>query len=199
MPKSRLSKFVFLFLISLLDNLFYSFYLFIYFNWRLITLQYCGGFCHTFTWISHGCTYVPHPDPPSHFPPHPIPQGHCNAPALSTLPHTSDLDWWSISHTIMCMFHCYSLKSSPDKAMAPHSSTLALKIPCMEEPGRLQFMGSLQVGYDWATSHSLFTFLDWRRKWQPTPVFLPGESQGRRSLAGCHLWGHTELDTTEAT
>ena len=39
----------------------------------------------------------------------------------------------------------------------------------------------------------------WRRKWQPTPVFLPGESQGRRSLVGCRLWGRTESDTTEAT
>ena len=49
----------------------FFFNLFIYFNWRLITLQYCGGFCHTFTWISHGCTCVPHPEPPSHLPPHP--------------------------------------------------------------------------------------------------------------------------------
>ena len=64
-------------------------------------------------------------------------------------------------------------------AMAPHSSTLAWKIPWMEEPGRLQTMGSLRVGHDWATSVSLFTFMHWRRKWQPTPVFLPGESQGR--------------------
>ena len=71
----------------------------IYFNWRLITLQYYG-FCHTFTWISHGCTCVPHPDPPSHLPPHPIPQGHPSAPALSTLSHASNLDWWSISHMI---------------------------------------------------------------------------------------------------
>ena len=44
-----------------------------------------------------------------------------------------------------------------------------------------------------------FHFMHWRRKWQPTPVFLPGESQGRRSLVGCCLWGHTESDTTEAT
>ena len=44
------------------------------FNWRLITLQYCGGFCHTLTWISHGCTCVPHPELPFHLPPHPIPQ-----------------------------------------------------------------------------------------------------------------------------
>ena len=49
------------------------------------------------------------------------------------------------------------------------------------------------------TRLSVFTFLHWRRKWQPTPVFLPGESQGRGSLVGCCLWGHTELDTTEAT
>ena len=66
-------------------------------------------------------------------------------------------------------------------------STLAWKIPWTEEPGRLQSMGSLRVGHDWATSLSLFTFMHWRRKWQPTPVFLPGESQGRESLAGCHL------------
>ena len=75
--------------------------------------------------------------------------------------------------------------------MLPHSSTLAWKIPWMEEPGRLQSMGSLRVGHDWRTSLSLFTFVHWRRKWQPTPVFLPGESQGRGSLLGCRLWGRT--------
>ena len=63
--------------------------------------------------------------------------------------------------------------------MAPHSSPLAWKIPRMEEPGRLQSMESLRVGHDWATSLSFFTFTHWRRKWQPTPVSLPGESQGR--------------------
>ena len=79
--------------------------------------------------------------------------------------------------------------------MAPHSYTLAWKVPWMEEPGRLQSMGSLRVGHDWVTSLSLFTFTHWRRKWQPTPVFLPGESQGRQSLVGCCLWGRTESDT----
>ena len=69
-----------------------------------------------------------------------------------------------------------------EKVMAPHSSTLAWKIPWAEEPGGLQSMGSLRVRHDWATSLSLFTFMHWRRKWQPTPVFLPGESQGRGSL-----------------
>ena len=152
--------------------------------------------------------------------------------------------------------------------MAPHSSTLAWKIPWMEEPGRLQSMGSLEldkterlhfhfslswigegngnplrcsclensrdgeawwaavygvaqsrtqlkrlsssssrlqsmgslrVRHDWATSLSLFTFMQWRRKWQPIPVFLPGESQGWRSLMGCRLWGRTESNTAEAT
>ena len=72
--------------------------------------------------------------------------------------------------------------------MAPHSGTLAWKIPWMEEPGRLQSMGSLRVRHNWATSLSLFTSMHWRRKWQPTPVFLPGESQGRGSLVGCRLW-----------
>ena len=80
-----------------------------------------------------------------------------------------------------------------EKAMAPHSSTLAWKIPWMEEPGRLQSMGSLRVGHNWATSLSLFTFMHWRRKWQLTPVFLPRESQGRESLVSCRLWGHTRV------
>ena len=63
--------------------------------------------------------------------------------------------------------------------MATHSSTLAWKIPWTEGPGRLQSMGSLGVGHDRATSLSLFTLMHWRRKWQPTPAFLPGESQGQ--------------------
>ena len=70
-------------------------------------------------------------------------------------------------------------------------STLAWKIPWMEDPGRLQSMRLLRVGHDWATSLSLFTFMHWRGKWQPTPVFFPGESQGRGSLVGCRLWGCT--------
>ena len=81
--------------------------------------------------------------------------------------------------------------------MATHSSTLAWKIPWTEEPGRLQSMGLLGVGHDWATSLPLFTFMHWRRKWQPTPVFLPGASQEWESLVGCRLWGRTELDMTE--
>ena len=72
-----------------------------------------------------------------------------------------------------------------EKAMATHSSTLAWQIPRTEEPGRLQSMGSLGVRHDWVTSLSLSTFMHWRRKWQPTPVFLPGESQGWASLVGC--------------
>ena len=86
-----------------------------------------------------------------------------------------------------------------EEAMAPHSSTLAWQIPWTEEPGGLKSMGSLGVGHDWGTSLSLFTFMHWRRKWQPTPVFLSGESQGRGSLVGCRLWGHTESDMNEAT
>ena len=59
--------------------------------------------------------------------------------------------------------------------------------------------GVAKSRHDWATSLSLFTFMHCSRKWQPTPVFLPGESQGRRNLVGCRLWGHTESDTTEVT
>ena len=105
-------------------------------------------------------------------------------------------------HTSQIWWFCQDLEScsgSEEKAMAPHSSTLAWKIPWTEEPGRLQSMGSLRVRHDLATSLWLFTFMHWRRKWQPIPVFLPRESQGWGSLVGCRLWGCTESDMTEAT
>ena len=87
--------------------------------------------------------------------------------------------------------------------MVPHSSTLAWKIPWTEEPGGLQSMGLRRVGHYWVTSLSLFTLMHWRRKWQPTPVFLPGESQGQKSLVGCpslgsHRVGHDWSDLAAA-
>ena len=86
-----------------------------------------------------------------------------------------------------------------EKALATHSSILVWKILWTEEPGRLQSMGLRRVGHNRVTSLSLFTFMHWRRKWQPTPVFLPGESQGQGSLVGCSPWGRTESDMTEMT
>ena len=74
--------------------------------------------------------------------------------------------------------------------MATHFCTLAWKIPWTEEPSRLQSMGPRRVRHDWATSLSFLPLMHWRRKWQPTPVFFPGEPQGRGSLVGCRLWGH---------
>ena len=76
-------RFHLLFLFIFFMFLFFSF-LFIFISWRLITLQYCSGFCHTLTRISHGFTSVPHPDPHSRLPPHPIPLGLPSAPALNT-------------------------------------------------------------------------------------------------------------------
>ena len=86
------------------------------------------------------------------------------------------------------LLHMFTIGQSPMYNSLHNSNSL-----WTQEPGRLQFMGSLGIGHDWATSLSLFTFLHWRRKWQSTPVFLPGESQGRGSLVGCHLWGCTRL------
>ena len=103
-------------------------FLFFYFNWRLITLQILWWFCHTFTRISHGCTCVPHPDPPSHLPPHPIPLGYPSAPALSTLPHALNLDWRSVSHMIIYMFQCYSLKSSCPRLLSQSPTVCSLHL-----------------------------------------------------------------------
>ena len=92
-------------------SFFFFFFPFVFISWRLITLQYCSGFCHILTWISHGFTCVPHPEPPSHFSPHPIPLGHPSAPALSTLSHALKQDWQSVSHIIIYMVQCHSPKS----------------------------------------------------------------------------------------
>ena len=95
------------------------------------------------------------------------------------------LHWkYSLNHwtTREVLHHIFEWAlNTREKTMAPHSSTLAWKIPWTEEHGRLQSMGLLRVGHDWATSLSLFTFIHWRRKWQPAPVLLPGEPQGRGS------------------
>ena len=90
-----------------------------------------------------------------------------------------------------------------EKAVASHSSTLAWKIPWPEKPGGLQSMGSLTVRHDWVTSLSLFTFMHWGKKWQPTPVFLPGESQGQGEpdglpSMGSHRVGHDWSDLAAA-
>ena len=82
-----------------------------YFNWRLITIL--QWFCHTLTWIRHGCTRVPHPEPPSHLPPCTIPLGHPSAPALSTLTHVSNLDWRFASHMIIHVSMLFSQIITP--------------------------------------------------------------------------------------
>ena len=92
--------------------------------------------------------------------------------------------------SVICIVYTYLFPIFIDlmeKAMAPHSSTLAWKIPWMEEPGGLQSMGSLRVGHDSVTSLSLFTFMHWRRKWQPTPGMA--EPSGLLSM-GSHRVRH---------
>ena len=69
-------------------------------------------FCHTLTWLCHGCTCAPHPEPLSHLPPHPIPLGHLSAPAPSILYHALNLDWRFVSHMIIYMLQYHSRKSS---------------------------------------------------------------------------------------
>ena len=92
-----------------------NFFSFIFISWRLITLQYCSGFCHTLTWISHRFTCVPHPDPPSCLPPHPIPLGLPSAPALSTcLMHpTWAGDRFTLDSILVSMLFSQNIPPSP--------------------------------------------------------------------------------------
>ena len=99
------------------------------------------------------------------------------------IPTTNEWEFLFCIFATIWSYQCFGflviLTVISEKAMAPHSSPLAWRIPWTEEPGGLQSMGSWRVRHDWATSLSLLTFMHWRRKWQPTPVFLPGEPQGR--------------------
>ena len=90
----------------------------------------------------------------------------------------------------------WNFKSYPGESNGNPLQYSCLENPMVEKPGKLQSMGSLRVRHDWPTSLSLFTFFHWRRKWQPTSVFLPGESHGRRSLVG-YSQQVAESDTTE--
>ena len=100
----------------------------------------------------------------------------------------------------------YTLNSTPHissyYALIGEGNGSPLKYSCLANP---MDRGSWYAAVHWVAkswtrlSDFTFTFMHWRRKWQPTPVFLPGESQGQGSLVGCRLWGCTESDTTEAT
>ena len=125
--------------------------------------------------------------------PHLASSSHSHSQARASFLQHQNQQCWADSLSLCHQTGTTAWKDSLT-AMAPHSSTLAWKIPWTEEPGGLQSVGSLRVRHHWATSLSLFTFIHWRRKWQPTPVFFPAESQGQRSLVGCRLWGSTESD-----
>ena len=85
-------------------------------------------FCHTSTWIRHGCTHVPHPEPPTHLPPCTIPLGHPSAPTSSILYPASNLDWQFVSYMILYMFQCHSPKFSSSSLSAIKS----LSPPCKQ-------------------------------------------------------------------
>ena len=114
--------------------------MFIFFNFlKLIYLFYFTTlywFCHTLTWIRHGCTCVPHPEPCPILPPHPIPLGHPSAPTLSILYHALNLDWWFVSHMIIYMFQCHSLISSHPCPLpqSPKDCSIHLCLSCCFAP-----------------------------------------------------------------
>ena len=123
--------------------------------------------------------------------------------------------WWAAVHGVAksrirlsdftFTFHFHTL----EREMATHSNVLAWRIPGTGEPGGCRLWGRTELDMTEATCSSSSSNagdpgfdpwvgkIPWRRKWQPTPVHLPGKSHGRRSLVGCSPWGHEESDTTE--
>ena len=133
----------------------------IYFNWRLITYNTVVVFAIHWHESAMGVHVFLILNTPFHLPPHPIPQGHPSAPALSALSHASNLDWRSVSHTIIYMFQCYSLKSSHPRLLpqSPKDCSIHLCLIC------IIFESTILIGrlsktagtpwYGWALSKQL--------------------------------------------
>ena len=116
-----------LFWFVLILLLLFLFYLFFFY----FTILY--WFCHTSTCIHHGCTHAPHPESPSHLPPHNIPLGHPSAPAPSFM-------FWSLGQEDLL-----------EEEMAPHSNIISKRIPWRMEPSRQQSMGLQRGRHNWAS------------------------------------------------
>ena len=101
-----------------------AFYLFSFY----FTILYWSR--HALTWLHHGCTRVPHPEPPTLLPPHTIPLGHPSAPAPSILYPASNLDWRFVSYMILYMFQCHSPKSSHPLPQSPKDCSIHLCLFC---------------------------------------------------------------------
>ena len=126
--------------------------------------------------------------PPSPY--HPSGSSQCTSPSF--LYPTLNLDWQFISHMILYMFQCHSPKSSHPLPLpqSPKDCSIHLCLFCCLAYRVIVtiFLNFIYMCQYTVLALSLFTFMHWRRKWQPTPVFLPAESQGWGSLVGCHLW-----------
>ena len=105
-----------------------------YFNWRLIPLQYCGGFCQTLTWINDECTCIPPSWTPSHLPPHPLPQGCPRALALSALSHALNLGWWSVSYAVIHVSVLFSQIIPPSPSPTESNSLFFISVSLFAVP-----------------------------------------------------------------
>ena len=116
--------------LAIIFFLFIILFIYLFLEVNYFTILY--WFCHTLTWICHRCTCVPHPEPPFHLPPHPIPQGHPSAPDVRTLYHTSNLDWQFVSHMIIYMCQCHSSKPSHSRPLpqSPKDCSIHLCLFC---------------------------------------------------------------------
>ena len=156
-----------------------------------LTLQYCIGFCHILTWIHHGCTCIPHPEPPSHLPSHPIPLGLPNAPAPSTLSHALNLDWRFVSHMIIYMFQCHSSISSRPRPLLQSpkdSSSMWDLVSCSTPQSAIEPASPALVGRilnHWTTREVLTVmFKSWGSwQWSSSQGYLyPGCNPGSKMI-----------------
>ena len=147
--------------------------------------------CHTSTWIRHGCTHVPHPEPPSHLPPHTIPLGRPSAPAQCILYHASNLDWWFISHMILYMFQCHPPKSSHPRTLpkSPKDCSIYLCLFCCLTYKVIVtiFLNSIYMCCCcfcccWVTS--VMSDSAWPHRQQPTRLPRPWDSPGKNTGVG---------------
>ena len=172
-------------------SFFFFFFFFFFLNFILFfnfTIFY--WFCHISTWICHRYTRVSHPEPSSLLPPpyHPSGSSQCTSPKHPVLciePELAIRFIYDIIHVSMPFSQIIPPSPTPTESKRLFYTSVSLLLSHIQ-------------GYRYHLSKfHIYALVYQRRQWHPTPVFLPGESQGQGSLMGCHIWGSAESDTTE--
>ena len=169
----------------------YLFFSFIFISWRLITLQYCSGFCHTLTWISHGFTCVPHPEPPSHLLPHPILLGHPSPPEEKTLESPLDSKEIKLVNPKENQPWIFTGRTDAEAEAPILWPSDAKSWFIRKDPDAGKYWGQGEKG---VTEDKMVGWHHWHNGYEFEQTL--GDSEEQRSLVCCSSWGWKKSNMT---